>query len=225
MKNTILHWAAFNNSKNCMKLLLNRRLLAVDETNLQGTTPLHVAAMKGFIDLMKLLLYYGADPTSETSEGDNLLHLALIEGRTEIVRFILESDLSYKFFLNAENGRGSTPLSIACEKRNVEAVELLLKAGADAGRCNKHGRCALHYAAGHGDLKIGKLLVKSLRHHQREEFINRPTKEGWTSLHMAAEFQHVEFVRWLLSNGADVSSRSIDGYTPLHMAVKKNSLK
>lgn len=202
--------------------------------NLQGTTPLHVAAMKGHTALMKMLIDFGADPTAETSEGDNLLHLALVEGKGEVVKLLLERKFLPKLNVNLENRNGASPLSIAAEKSDIESIELLIKAGAQAYRTNKYGRSPLHYAARHGSIKVARALTKGLSHDQKINLISRATVEGWTALHIAAEQQHVEFakqgilfvlqrlsLRYLLERKADPNAVGPNGLTPFHMTIQK----
>lgn len=199
VKNCLLHWAAFNNSKKCLLLLLQRRCMRADVRNQQGTTPLHVAAMKGHISLMKTLMDFGADPLAETAEGDNLLHLSLIEGKGEVVRFLLEKRFLPRLNVNLENHNGASPLSIAAEKCDLDSIELLIDAGAHICRTNKQRRSPLHYAARSGNVKIAKAFMKALTYEQRADFINRVTIEGWTALHIATEQQHIEFARHIFA--------------------------
>lgn len=44
-----------------------------------------------------------------------------------------------------------------------------------------------------------------------------------TALHIAAEFDHVDIVRLLLAQGADLNSRDVDGSTALHLASQQGS--
>ena len=46
--------------------------------------------------------------------------------------------------------------------------------------------------------------------------------EGNTLLHWAAAGGHLEIVRFLLENGADVEARSRDGFTPLHSVAQED---
>jgi ankyrin repeat protein len=48
-----------------------------------------------------------------------------------------------------------------------------------------------------------------------------PIKSGYTPLHIAAHFGHVAIIRFLLSSGASVDSRTNVGYTPLHQAAQQ----
>lgn len=47
------------------------------------------------------------------------------------------------------------------------------------------------------------------------------TKGGYTPLHVASHFGHVNMVRFLIQNGADVNAINSHGYTPLHQAAQQ----
>lgn len=51
--------------------------------------------------------------------------------------------------------------------------------------------------------------------------IDSRTKGGYTPLHVASHFGHVNMVRFLLQNGADVNAVNSHGYTPLHQAAQQ----
>lgn len=145
---------------------------------------------------MKILMDFGANPCAETSAGDNLFHLALLEGKGEVVKFLLERKSVPRLNVNLENRNGASPLSIAAEKGDIDSVELLIKAGAHAYKSNKQKRSPLHYAASHGNVKIARALIKTLSQEHKVNLINTATIEGWTALHIATDQQHVDFVKY-----------------------------
>lgn len=44
-------------------------------------------------------------------------------------------------------------------------------------------------------------------------------RDGWSLLHLAANFQDVEAIEYLISMGCDPNSLDANGQTPLHIAV------
>ena len=51
----------------------------------KGRTPLHVAAARGFGDMIELLLRYGADPNVQDCRGNIPLHLAACNSSVQAV--------------------------------------------------------------------------------------------------------------------------------------------
>ncbi len=49
------------------------------------------------------------------------------------------------------------------------------------------------------------------------KWISRADDDSRQPLHIAARFGHIEAVKWLLDNGADVNSIAYNGFTPLHL--------
>ena len=49
---------------------------------------------------------------------------------------------------------------------------------------------------------------------------NEADEDGWTALHAAAVFNHLQIVKLLLQAGAAVDSRTDDGFTPLLSAAR-----
>jgi ankyrin repeat protein len=104
-----------------------------------GATPFVRAAQSGDLELLRVLLAYGADPMSATDHADTALLAAAgigwVEGVTyehsarenlEVVKFLLELGLDP----NHANQDGRTPLMGAALKGRNEIVQLLVDNGA-----------------------------------------------------------------------------------------------
>ncbi|XP_059820611.1 ankyrin repeat domain-containing protein 49 [Hypanus sabinus] len=58
---------------------------------------------------------------------------------------------------------------------------------------------------------------------ENPDLVNVKDDDHYTPLHRAAYSGHIEIVRKLIAQGADVHARTIDGWTPLHSACKWNN--
>lgn len=86
-KFTLLHFAVFNNSVECAKLLLEGGA----ETNRKescGWTPLQVAAYRQCIDCVKLLIDYDADYNIIDKRGLSISELLMEENKNIIKNYI-----------------------------------------------------------------------------------------------------------------------------------------
>jgi len=103
-------------------------------------TPLIFAIQSEKVDLVKLLLESGANPNARVEDSQPPITQAL--GNAEI----LEALLKYKPDLTIENSYGMTPLTEAVSNYQIEALKVLLKAGADPKKPNSKGTSAYDYA-------------------------------------------------------------------------------
>ncbi|NXS52353.1 ANKK1 protein, partial [Brachypteracias leptosomus] len=141
--------------------------------------------------------------------GLTLLHLMVIQGNVEKVKFLL----SCKANVNSQVICGYTPLIMAVQKRSPEICSLLIEHDADINLPDDDGWTPLHFAAQNGDDRIVRLLLD----HQAQ--VNAQEHDGWTPLHLAAQNNFENVARVLLSRQADSNTQEVDGKTALHVAA------
>eukprot|EP00939_MAST-03C_sp_MAST-3C-sp1_P002991 g2991.t1 len=81
---------------------------------------------------------------------------------------------------------------------------------------DRHGSCALHYAAGSGHVDVVSYLVEKLGENVNRKAVSGRT-DGRTALHWACRNGHLAMAKWLMGNGATYAS-TFDGSTPFHWA-------
>lgn len=114
--------------------------------------------------------------------------------------------------VNCPNSSKETALMLAAHSSCVEAVDLLLGAGADVNVKAAQGESALFYAAISGNAPIvNRFLEQGV-----EPDIK--TKDYWTPLMAATAGGHVDTVRSLVENGAFIRSVTPKGHSPLLLA-------
>ncbi|XP_078159876.1 ankyrin repeat-containing protein ITN1-like [Carex rostrata] len=193
------------------------RMAVVNELNEVDETPLILAVEKGFHDIVLELLKY-SDKNSLTRKnrsGYDVFHMACREGHHEIVRALLDHDLSLSSTLGPSN---VTPLISAATRGHLEVVNLLLARDAGSAQLSKlNGKNALHFAARQGHVEIAKALLT-----QDPQLARRTDKKGQTALHMAVKGTSPEVVKALVeADGAIVMLPDRAGYTALHIATRK----
>lgn len=98
----------------------------------------------------------------------------------------------------------------AVKAQHSQVAALLLAAGVDV---NLHDYFDDRLKNSERNVKRVKLLL------DHGANVNLQTDRGWTLLHTAAYYGHVDLVQLLLDYGADVNSKNKKGRTPLHLAV------
>lgn len=131
--------------------------LGVNSSNVDGFTPLHVAALHGCAALVSLLIRHGANVNARTNQSATPLHLASQNSHIQVVRFLLECNAK----LNKKDHYGNTPLIQACLRGNLETATTLLESNALVNVTNNQGNTALHEAVRGGHQALVELLLKS----------------------------------------------------------------
>ena len=117
----------------------------------------------------------------------------------------------------------NTPLHTAAWKGHAEIAELLINSGADIKARNKKGSTPSHIAVTYGRLNILKLLIL-----RDKSLLNIIDFTGNNLLNIVAQKgheHHVEILKFLLAQKADISIRNKDGNSAYHYAVVCRHLK
>lgn len=125
---TALHWAALNRDPRMTSVLLYAGAHPQATTRLGGYTAAHLAARRGFADVLRTLLDGGAEATAVTETGVSPIHLAAEGGDVETVQVLLDRGASVDV-RDAHSDR--TPLMFATALGRLEVMRALLEAGAD----------------------------------------------------------------------------------------------
>lgn len=136
--------------------VLQAGALGVNSCNVDGFTPLHVAALHGHSALAALLIRHGAAVNARTNQSATPLHLACQNSHIQVVRFLLECNAK----LNKKDHYGNTPLIHACLCGNLETAATLLQSAALVNSVNLQGNTALHEAVRGGNQALVELLLR-----------------------------------------------------------------
>ncbi|XP_034048989.1 histone-lysine N-methyltransferase EHMT1 isoform X2 [Thalassophryne amazonica] len=179
---------------------------------------LYLSAKQGELKKVLLMLVDGIDPNFkvETQNKRTPLHAAAESGHKDICHMLVQAGAN----LDICDEDQRTPLMEACENNHMETVLYLLRAGASAAHKDVEGFTCLHLAAKSGHYNIVEhLLATGLIE------INCQDDGGWTAIIWATEYKHVDQVKLLLSEGADVSVRDKEENICLHWAAFSGSVE
>ncbi len=204
-----LHVAAIKNKPANIETLLAFRANLHAKTQKEKVDALYLACAHGSVDAVKPLVAKGAKPDSAAPNGWTAVHVAAINGRDAVLQLLhdLGKDLSPLY-------PDGTPLDFARIHKRNSTVQLLTRLGAKKG-----ATLSVHLAARHGDIEALDGWLK--RNRANVHF--RVKKHRATPLHWAAEADQAEAAELLLNHGADKTSRTDGGWTPLHSAAAKGS--
>ncbi|CVK94712.1 uncharacterized protein FPRN_10066 [Fusarium proliferatum] len=202
----------------------------------RGLTPLHIATQRGVVEVMELLLQFGASISAETKYGQTVLDVALLRiasSDSTVLRttqFLLDRGLG----ANDKNGVGATPLHYACAGSRVDAAMLLIKKGADVNAKDSRGATPLEAATQGYVSKATVDLLSMLVDHGAD--VSSQDNKGFTALHHVDlnsrghypdfnyQYHLADMAELLLDYGVDINARDNEGKTALHWFFERGQL-
>jgi ankyrin repeat protein len=123
--------------------------------------------------------------------------------------------------------QGATPLALAAEVNNLEAVKALVEGGADPLIATEKGTTPLILAAGAGtDVQRARSLDERATAVETARFlvehgvdVNAAGEYGWTALHSASYQGLNDLIEYLVSKGAKIEAFDGLGQTPLSISL------
>ncbi|KAM6081256.1 ankyrin repeat domain-containing protein 6 isoform 2-T4 [Chlamydotis macqueenii] len=178
-----------------------------------GRTPLHLAAHKGHLHVVQVLLKAGCDLDIQDDGDQTALHRAAVVGNTDVIATLIQEGCA----LDRQDKDGNTALHEACWHGFSQSAKVLVKAGANVLAKNKAGNTPLHLACQNSHSQSTRVLLLG---GSRADLKNNA---GDTALHVAAALNHRKVVKLLLEAGADASVVNNAGQTPLEVAREHNN--
>ncbi|XP_075603815.1 ankyrin repeat domain-containing protein 6 isoform X8 [Balearica regulorum gibbericeps] len=178
-----------------------------------GRTPLHLAAHKGHLHVVQVLLKAGCDLDIQDDGDQTALHRAAVVGNTDVIASLIQEGCA----LDRQDKDGNTALHEACWHGFSQSAKVLVKAGANVLAKNKAGNTPLHLACQNSHSQSTRVLLLG---GSRADLKNNA---GDTALHLAAALNHRKVVKLLLEAGADASVVNNAGQTPLEVARQHNN--
>ena len=184
-----------------------------DESFVNGRCPpFLLAAQRGDIKHMALLLSLGASIHSTDRLGNSALHYAATEDAIEPLEFLLANGLD----VNAVNDFGQAPLHRAALASKFWAMEYLLVRAARTEARDALGRTPVHCAV----RRCSPLGVALLLRANPALNLNALDNQQRTPLHYAAMAGNASIMQFLLERGAEMEVPDALGKAPLHYAAR-----
>ena len=122
---TPIHFVTLGVSSSLCEYLLSETTAKdyINYINDNSESPLHWACQSGNIEIVKLLLFYGADISCLDNSGNSILHWAVSASQEKIVDYILHHLHCHKI-IHCVNMDGHTALDIAIQNEDEFIVHL-----------------------------------------------------------------------------------------------------
>lgn len=161
-----------------------------------GASPLLFACMLGNVDVVRVLLRYGANPSVSTIAGNTPLLASVERGDVRLARMLLQRGVDPDATSNA-----CSPLILAIDRGDEAMVCLLVSHGADPndGIHQWNHFPPLLHATQRGRIGVMCALLAM------GADPNGACSHGYTATMQAAQNDDVDAMELLLSSGADIS--------------------
>jgi ankyrin repeat protein len=211
---TALGLASENGCAACVLELLEAHADPNAPQGPQASRPIVRAAANGSLDVVRLLLAFGADANAAEGDGQRALHVvtgADMYRAVAVTKLLVDHGADPK----ATDAFGETPMHKAAEHDSTEVVDFYAARGVDLDAPNDWGATPLDRA------------VEARRDRAMEDLVRLGAHTAVTAhfeppLVAAARTDDTVRVRWLLSFGAD-PRRPFDGKSPIDVARESGS--
>ncbi|XP_053700826.1 ankycorbin isoform X1 [Synchiropus splendidus] len=188
--------------------LLAKKGASAVKLDSEGKSALHVAASRGQIECLSVLLSHGADWSVPDAAGLGPLHLAAKNNHVECCRKLIQS----KCPVDCVDGSGKTALHHAAAGGKIQAVQLLCELKSPINLRDADGLTPLLLSAKHGHADVCCTLL------DLGAELHIPDNNCRTALMLAAECGSVSVVDALVQRGADLTALDSQGHDVLHFS-------
>ncbi|XP_012495979.1 PREDICTED: ankycorbin isoform X4 [Propithecus coquereli] len=186
--------------------LLGKKGASATKHDSEGKTAFHLAAAKGQVECLRVMVTHGVDVTAQDTTGHSALHLAAKNSHHECIRKLLQS----KCPAESIDSSGKTALHYAAAQGCLQAVQVLCEHKSPINFKDLDGNIPLLLAVQNGHSEVCRFLLD----HGAD--VNSRDKSGRTALMLACEIGNSNIVEALIKKGADLNLVDSLGHNALH---------
>ncbi|XP_039651277.1 uveal autoantigen with coiled-coil domains and ankyrin repeats isoform X2 [Perca fluviatilis] len=193
--------------------VLSKKGIIPTKLDVEGRSAFHLAATRGHLDCLNLILGHSVDVTASDATGKSALHLASRNGHSLCVQKLLQHNSP----VGNVDLQGRTALHDAVMAGCSSSVKLLCDSGASVNTTDFDGKTPLVLATQMCHPRICELLL------ERGADITIRDKQNKTPLILGCEYGCKDAVEVLLRSGADMKAVDSLGHDAFHYArLSKN---
>lgn len=189
-----------------------------DEGNSQKAIESAIERETASVMVQAILIQYPSPEKHLWSVFSSPLHTCAAFGLANAVKTLVEK---YGMDVDARiEGNRRTALHISCLRGQWRTAATLVRdLHADVDAVDNHGQTALHLCARFAP-ELLHILISAGAYLNPKDLMGR----GETPLHCACAYaESPDAIRLLLESNADINAVTVDGQTPLHVAVTQNN--
>ncbi|XP_068391321.1 ankycorbin isoform X3 [Eschrichtius robustus] len=186
--------------------LLGKKGASATKHDSEGKTAFHLAATKGHVECLRVMVTHGVDVTAQDTAGHSALHLAAKNSHHECIKKLLQS----KCPAESIDSSGKTALHYAAAQGCLQAVQVLCEHKSPINLKDLDGNIPLLLAVQNGHSEVCRFLLD----HGAD--VNSRDKNGRTALMLACEIGSSNTVEALTKKGADLNLVDSLGHNALH---------
>uniref|UniRef100_A0A672NUW5 Ankycorbin-like n=1 Tax=Sinocyclocheilus grahami TaxID=75366 RepID=A0A672NUW5_SINGR len=193
--------------------LLSKKGACPTKLDCEGKSALHVAATRGQVECLAVILAHGADVSLQDASGFTALHLAAKNNHPECAKKLLQT----KCVVDAPDSFGRTTLHHAAASGDTVIVQLLCEHKCHVNLKDSDGFTPLLLSARHAHADVCQSLLDWGAN------INARDKNGRTAVMLASEGSCPAAVELLVQRGADLQMVDSLGHDVLYYAKLSGS--
>ncbi|XP_074477139.1 uveal autoantigen with coiled-coil domains and ankyrin repeats protein [Sebastes fasciatus] len=195
--------------------VLSKKGIIPTKLDVEGRSAFHLAATRGHLECLNIILGHSVDVTATDATGKNPLHLASRNGHSQCVQKLLQHNSP----VGNVDLQGRTALHDAVMAGCSSSVKLLSDSGASVNATDFDGRTPLVLATQMCHPRICQLLL------ERGADITTRDKQNKTAMILGCEYGCKDAVEVLLKSGADVKAVDSLGHDAFHYARLSKNLE
>ncbi|RXJ87893.1 ankyrin repeat domain-containing protein [Arcobacter sp. CECT 8985] len=196
------------NYKSVLEEILLNGEVNLTMLNSEGNPYFFDAVEHGNIDLVKMLVKYGADINQKNKDGYNIIYHYMSKNISfrrvadqQHYLLMLRNIISLGADVNSRDDFGGITLHKAILDNDIQTIKVLINAGADINAVDNKGRNMVHNAMWQNKVKVFRLLYS-----YNKKLINKPDKFGVLPINYAAFLGYNELVVELIDSGSYVNN-------------------